>query len=124
MSTRKQKVIGRIHNLNTVEHVEDSNGTEIRIPPGGYRDMVYSEAVAFKGQFYHVLNAKKLRLEMIKPIDMAEALEEGLRYMCQKCSAKHEGEAELNAHIEAEHFDDLPEEVQKELKKKRGKKLA
>lgn len=117
---KRQKVIGRIHNMNTVDHVEEFKGNIITIKAGGFIEMPYSEAVAFKGQFFPKLNQKKIQLEMIRPPDLQEALKEAMEYACPKCSKTHGSDDELNAHIESEHFDDLDEEVQKEIKKRKA----
>lgn len=117
----RKKIIGRVHNDMTHEHVEKFKGDEIRIPAGEYVDMPYSDAVQFKGQFFPTIGKKRLRLEQIVPPDLREELEKSIEQTCPKCAENFDTEVGLNTHIEEKHFDDLSEEVQKQIKKKRAK---
>lgn len=105
----------RVYNDNTVTHIENFRGDEIRIPAGGYLEMPRDEAIYFKSQMVPLKkdgqgrqtleSMKKIR---ITPIDgEKEAQPKEIVHKCQACEQVFKSEAGLMSHIRHKHADQM-----------------
>lgn len=110
----------RVWNDHTEEHVEEFNGTTIRIPAGKFIVMPYPEAVNFRGQFTPVirdglgkdLKPKMIRLEVVP--DGQPLFEEKPKHTCMKCVEDFPNEGALEDHVVDKHLDDIADKESKE----------
>lgn len=114
-----------VWNDNEHPFAQDFKGETIKINPKKSVIMEQHEATEFLGKYHPIMkdgggqqdprSYKKLRIERL-----ADGSEDAhtLTFTCNKCGISHVTKELLDDHIDANHLDDLPEEV---AQKRRGR---
>lgn len=105
--------MAKVFNDNKYPYKENFKGQIIEIPPGGFVEMDYEDAVQFKSAFPNILmpdfdgagNQKPQTFKMIRVDGGIDTGEE--KFICQECGDHLANREALEQHIDKNHLDQL-----------------
>jgi uncharacterized C2H2 Zn-finger protein len=114
----------RVYNDNVYPYRENFRGNQIDIPPGGYIDMDYYEAIDFRGTYCPIKTdgggkplAESFKLIRIVQPENFQA-EDAKRNICNSCGKSFPNAKDLEDHINENHINEMIDDKEREKRLK------